>query len=317
VRRTIAVIAILFVVSFFSFMLIRLLPGDPVSNILGGYPRSADPAVYDHVYKAMGFDKSLIQQYFMWLNDLLHGNLKSYASDYTNPQPIMPTIRSSLIIDFELILISQIIALGLALPLALRSARRPNQLFDRSVSGSTFVLLAVPAFVLITILTQFFAVKLQIPGIGVSSWTAFSTDWIANLKSAILPSVVLAIGSFVVYFRVFRTDLITTYQEEFITMARSKGLSRRRITWRHAVRPSIVPLLGTIGISIPALIAGTFIVEFKLAIPGLGYQLVSAVQSKDYAMLQAIILIVASITVIFNFLIDLSFGFVDPRISRE
>jgi peptide/nickel transport system permease protein len=121
----------------------------------------------------------------------------------------------------------------------------------------------------------------------------------------------------VVYFRVFRTDLITTYQEEFITMARSKGLTRRRITWRHAVRPSIVPLLATIGISIPGLIAGTFIVEFYLSIPGLGFQLVSAVNAKDYLMLQTIIMIVASITVILNFFIDLSFGFVDPRISRE
>jgi peptide/nickel transport system permease protein len=316
IRRLIAVIAILFVVSFFSFMLIRLLPGDPVANIMG-YPRSADPALYDHLYHAMGFDKSLIQQYFTWLNQLIHGDLKSYVSDPYNPQPIMPTIWRALLIDFELVLISQILALGLALPLALKSARRPNRAFDRTVSGSTFVLLAVPAFVLITVFVEFFAVRLGIPGIGVNSWTAFSQDWAANIRAAILPATVLAIGGFVVYFRVFRTDLITTYQEEFITMARSKGLSRRRITWRHAVRPSIVPLLGTIGISVPALIAGTFIVEFKLAIPGMGLLLTESIMSKDYAQLQVIILIVAAITVIVNFLIDLSFGIVDPRISRE
>jgi peptide/nickel transport system permease protein len=145
----------------------------------------------------------------------------------------------------------------------------------------------------------------------------FSQDPVANLKSMVIPIIVAATGSFVVYFRVFRTDLISTYQEEFITMARSKGLKRRRITWRHAVRPSMVPLLSTIGINVPTLIAGLFIIDIKLGIPGLGEQLYVAVLGRNYLTIQTIVMVVATITVVFNFAIDLSFGFIDPRITRD
>jgi len=307
-------VAILFAVSVISFLLIRLVQGDPVANILG-YPRSADPELYDKLKHAMGLDQGIVQQYFTWLKDLFTGNLH-YYNNQVQPIAVWPVIKRALPVDFEIALLSQIVALAFAIPLGLRAARRPNAAFDRNTSGTTFVLLAVPVFVLLTYLINLI-VHTGITGVGPGSFVYWSQDHVANLKSLILPTIVVAVGSFVVYFRVFRTDLISTYQEEFITMARSKGLRRRRITWRHAVRPSVVPLLGTMGINIPALITGLFIVEAKLAIPGLGLQLIYAVEGKNYAMLQAIVMVSASITVVLNFFIDFSFGFIDPRISRD
>ena len=133
----------------------------------------------------------------------------------------------------------------------------------------------------------------------------------------ILPSLAITAGSIAVYYRLFRSDLISTLQEDFITMARSKGLSNRRIMWRHAFRPSSFSLLAASGVNIGALIAGTFIVEYLFAINGLGYSLVQAVEQRDYLVVQGISLVVAIVYVVLQFIIDFVFTLVDPRVTRE
>jgi peptide/nickel transport system permease protein len=156
-----------------------------------------------------------------------------------------------------------------------------------------------------------------VPHTGPASYVSLSANWITNLESLALPSIVLAIGSFVLYYRVLRSDLISTLQEEFITMARSKGISQRRIMWRHALRPSSVSLLGTAGVNIGGLLAGGFIVQYLLAIPGLGYQLIGAIGRSDYLVVQGIVLVVSVGVIVINFGFDLAISLIDPRISRE
>jgi peptide/nickel transport system permease protein len=133
----------------------------------------------------------------------------------------------------------------------------------------------------------------------------------------LLPSIVVAIGSIVLYYRLLRNDLISTLQEGFITMARSKGLSERRLLYRHALRPSSVSLLASAGINIGSLIAGTFVVEFLLQLPGLGYELVVAINQDDYLVVQGIVLVIAVAVVVLNVLVDFLFTVVDPRISLD
>jgi peptide/nickel transport system permease protein len=161
------------------------------------------------------------------------------------------------------------------------------------------------------------AIKLGVPHTGPSSYVSLTQDWIGNLESMALPSITLAIGSYVVYYRVLRSDLIATLQEEYITMARSKGISSRRIMWRHAFRPSTVALLGTAGVNIGGLLAGGFIVQFILAMPGLGYQLIAAIGRSDYLLVQGIVLVVSVGVILINFAFDFATNLVDPRISRE
>jgi peptide/nickel transport system permease protein len=161
------------------------------------------------------------------------------------------------------------------------------------------------------------AIKFGVPHTGPSSYISFSADWIGNLESMALPSITLAIGSYVVYYRVLRSDLIATLQEEYITMARSKGISTRRIMWRHAFRPSTVALCGTAGVNIGGLLAGGFIVQFILAIPGLGYQLIAAIGRSDYLVVQGIVLVVSVGVILINFAFDFATNLIDPRISRE
>ena len=176
--------------------------------------------------------------------------------------------------------------------------------------------MALPPFVIAPVLVLIFAVHWHVFP-GPASYVPLTQAFWSNIHTMLLPSIVLALGGIVVYFRLLRNDLISTLQEDFITMARSKGLSDRRIMWRHALRPSSISLLASAGVTIGSLIAGTFIVELLLQMPGLGYQLISAVNQDDYTVVQGITLFVAVAIVLINFIFDFLFTIVDPRIARE
>jgi peptide/nickel transport system permease protein len=304
-------IGVVFVITVGAFYLIHLLPGDPAAVILG---TGDSPANKAKLYKQLGLNKPVIEQYFVWIKNVLRGNL---GTSFITETSVWSTIKAALPIDVEIIIISQILAFAAAIPTAMRSARKPDGTLDRILSAGSFTLLSVPSFVLIVVLVLVVAIKLGVPHTGVSSYASFSSDWIVNLESLALPSVTLAIGSYVVYYRVLRSDLIATLQEEFITMARSKGISQRRIMWRHAFRPSSVSLLGTAGVNIGGLLAGGFIVQYLLAIPGLGFQLIGAIGRSDYLVVQGIVLVVSVGVIVINFAFDLAINIADPRISRE
>ena len=243
---------------------------------------------------------------------MFHGNL---GQSYLNHESVTHIVATGFPIDLELIIISQVIAFAVAIPLALVTSRRPNRALDNVSTTSTFGLLALPPFVIAPIMVAVFAVGLHwFPATG---YVPFSQDPAANLHDMILPSLAITAGSIAVYYRLLRSDLISTLQEDFITMARSKGLGNRSIMWRHAFRPSSFSLLAAAGVNIGALLAGTFIVEYLFAIDGLGYSLVQAVQQRDYLVVQGIALVVAIAYVVVQFIIDFLFTVVDPRVTRE
>ncbi len=304
-------IGVVFVITVGAFYLIHLLPGDPAAVILG---TGDSPANRVKLYKQLGLNRPIVEQYFVWIKNVLRGNL---GTSFISETSVWSTIKAALPIDVEIIVLSQILAFAFAIPTAMRSARKPDGYLDRILSASSFTLLSVPSFVLIVVLVLVIAIKLGVPHTGVSSYASFTSDWIANLESLALPALTLAIGSYVVYYRVLRSDLIATLQEEFITMARSKGISSRRIMWRHAFRPSSISLLGTAGVNIGGLLAGGFIVQYLLAIPGLGYQLIAAIGRSDYLVVQGIVLVVSVGVILINFAFDLAINIADPRISRE
>ena len=304
-------IGIVFIISVGSFYLIHLLPGNITTVIEGP---GASPANQAKLFRLLGLDRPIYQQYFVWLGNVFHGNL---GTSFISQESVASTIRTALPIDLEMIVISQVLAFAAAIPMAMRSARKPDGIVDRIFGAGSFTLLSVPPFIVIILLVLFVSIKLGVPHTGVSTYVSFGSDWITNLESMALPSITLAIGSFVVYFRVLRSDLIATLQEEFITMARSKGISQRRIMWRHAFRPSSVALLGAAGVNIGGLLAGGFVVQFLLAIPGLGYTLIAAINQNDYLLVQGIVFVVSVGVVLINFIFDFIINIVDPRISRE
>jgi peptide/nickel transport system permease protein len=309
-KRLVLLVIIIIFVSVATFFLVHLLPGNPATTILGP---NATPQNVAKVNNQLGLNKPLWQQYFIWMGHVFQGNL---GQSFTTHQTTTSIIRESFPIDLELIIFSQIIALALAFPMAMHASRRPNKLFDQASNSATFGLLALPPFVIAPVLVLIFAVHWHIFP-GPASYVPITQDFWSNIHTMLLPSIVLALGGIVVYYRLLRNDLISTLQEDFITMARSKGLSDRRIMWRHALRPSSISLLASVGVVISGLIAGTFIVELLLQMPGLGYQLVSSVNQDDYTVVQGITLFVAIAIVLINFIFDFLFTIVDPRIARE
>jgi peptide/nickel transport system permease protein len=308
IRRLLQLVVVAFIISVLVFLLVHLLPGDPSVIILGPNDTAHNRAV---LFQQLGLNKPLVQQYFTWLTAVFHGNL---GQSYLNHESVRHIISTGWPIDLELILISQVIAFGVAIPLALVTARRPNQPFDNVATTGTFGMLALPPFVIAPILVAVFAVGLHwFPATG---YVPFSQNPGTNLHDMILPSLAITAGSIAVYYRLFRSDLISTLQEDFITMARSKGMSSRRIMWRHAFRPSSFSLLAAAGVNIGALIAGTFIVEYLFALNGLGFSLVAAVNQRDYLVVQGITLVVAIVYVVLQFIIDFVFTVVDPRVTR-
>ena len=309
-KRLAALIVVLFFVTLGTFFLVHLLPGKPAVTILGPNATAHNIAV---VNGQLGLDKPLWQQYFVWLGHVFQGDL---GQSFVTHQSVVSTIANAFPIDVELIVISQIVAIAVAMPLAIAAARRPYKAVDTAATAGTFALLAMPPFVVAPLLVLVFSVDLHVFP-GPASYVPIGQSFWSNLHAMLLPSIVVAIGSIVLYYRLLRNDLISTLQAGFVTMARSKGLSERRLLYRHALRPSSVSLLASAGITIGSLVAGTFVVEFLLQLPGLGYELVVAINQDDYLVVQGIVLVIAVAVVVLNVLVDFLFTVVDPRISLD
>jgi peptide/nickel transport system permease protein len=306
--RLVQLVVISILISVLVFMLVHLLPGNPTLAILGPNDTRQAQAV---LLKQLGLNKPLPLQYWTWIRNILHGNL---GQSFLTHQTVANAIGVAVPIDLELIVVSQAIAFLLAIPLALAAALRPNRLFDRMATMSTFGMLALPTFVVAVVLVLLFAVKIHIfPATG---FNRLSQGIGPNLKSALLPSISLALGSVAIYYRLLRADLIATLQEDFVTMARAKGLSTPYILLRHALRPSSFSLLAGAGISIGSLFTGAFVVEVLFQLPGIGYQLVQAIDSRDYLVVQGMALVAAIAYVVINFGVDIIFTVLDPRIRR-
>jgi peptide/nickel transport system permease protein len=305
VRRLLLLIPVLLIVSFFAFYLINLLPGDPTVTILGP---NATAHARAQLRAQLGLNQPLLQRYFTWLWHALQGDL---GKSYINGQSVSQAISEHLPTTLELLVGANIIAVLLAVPLGVISATRPNGRFDQSSTGATFALLALPPFILGVLLVYLFAVHWKIfPATG---YIGLSQDPLQNLRDMVLPCITLGLGTTAVYMRVLRADMIATLQEDYITMAKAKGLSTARILARHAFRPSTFTLVTVGGLTVGALIGGAFIIEILFALPGIGSLTLNAIYGRDYLVVQGCVLVVTVGFVLVNFIVDLLYPFLDPR----
>jgi peptide/nickel transport system permease protein len=207
-----------------------------------------------------------------------------------------------------------VLALAVAIPLGTLSAYKAGSTVDRAITGTSFGLLSVPSFLMAILLILVFAETLGwLPATG---WTRLTNDPVENLRGAILPALALAIGEMAVYTRLLRADMISTLQQDSITMARAKGLPPSRILFRHALRPSSFSLITVVGLQIGAIISGAVLVETIFAVPGVGRLLVDSILQRDLIMVQGIALVVAASFVIVNLLVDVVYMLLDPRIRH-
>jgi len=320
--RILQFVLVLWLVATFTFLLIRLIPGDPVDVIVPTrrIPGSVAAERAKEVRRDLGLDKPFVVQYVKYLGNVATGDL---GRDYGSGRPVTDTLKTALPVSLQLMLYAQILALTFAIPLGVFTAYRAGTRADRAVNATAFGMLAMPNFVLGLLLAFIVGAELKwLPTSGYSpGWLdpLFSNrtmDLGPHIESMILPAFTLAVGQIAVYMRLLRSDMIATLQENFITMARSKGLSDRRILWRHALRPSSITLLTVAGLNVGTLIGGAVVIEVIFGLGGMGKAIVFALNQKQYVSLQSLILVLAALFVLVNFLVDALYTVVDPRIRR-
>jgi peptide/nickel transport system permease protein len=309
-KRAGRLLFVVLAVTFLATMFLSLLPGDIADIKCGG---QCTPDKVEQVREELGLNRPIIVRYAVWLRAALPPSFDLGKSDL-NGETVSTALTQRLPVTIELIILAQIIALGLAVPMGVISARRPNGLFDRFTTAVGFLFLAIPPFVIGLVLMSVFAVRLKwFPATGYVDLTENPAQ---NLRSFLLPALALALGELAAFSRLLRTDLMTTLQQDYIMMAKAKGLTSRRIMWRHAFRPSLFSLITVLGLRTGFLIGGALIVESVFAVNGIGRYAIVSINNRDYIPLQGAIVVIAVGYVAINFGVDLFYAVLDPRIRH-
>lgn len=309
VVKVVQLILVLFVVSLGTFSLTSLLPGDPAIAILGP---DQPPEAYAELRERLGLNDPFPIRYASWLGGVLTGDLGT--SLVTPFRGVDEMIAGALPVSIQLALMGLVVALAVAIPLAMVSARRPDGIIDRAISALTFGILAVPSFVAGLLLIALLVNQLRIfPRAG---WVSLAEDPVQNLYHAALPVLIIALAEIPVFTRVLRGDLTRTLQEDFVLSARAKGMPAWRIMVFDAFRPSSYSLITVIGLALASLIGSTVIVETLFSLPGMGSLVVNASYNGNVTVVQGAVLVIALCYVLINTGVDLLYAVIDPRIRR-
>lgn len=310
-RLVVRLAFVIFVVSLLSFWLLDAAPGDPATARVG---LNATPEVVAEARAELGLDDPFLVRYARWAGDALHGDLgESYRTPGTTTWSLLATALPNTVV---LLVYAQILALAIAVPLAVTAARRPGSRWDRATSALAFGFFALPTFVLGVYLSYFLAVRWGLLPAVATDLPGVFEDPVENVRQLALPSLTLGLTLVAVYLRLLRSDLISTLQQDYILLARARGLSDRRILWRHALRPSSMTLLTAVGLNTGHLIGGVVIIEVLFAINGMGRLTVNAVFASDYPVVQGAVLLFSLAFVLANFVVDVLYVAIDPRVRR-
>ena len=309
VRKAIRLLVVIVLVTGITFLMVDLMPGD-VAYLIAGQEASLEDV--RAIRQELGLDRPIAMRYLKWLSRVAGGDL---GHSYITREPVLDGIAARLPVTLELMLLAQVMALSLAIPCGIFCAYRQQSIVDRAIGSVAFATMSVPVFVMALILILVFALKLRwFPATG---FIPLSEGLWPNIRSLVLPAVSIAMVEWVTLMRVLRSDMIATLQEDYILMARSKGLPVAHILFRHALRPSVFTLITILGMQIGHLIGGALIVEVIFALPGIGRLLVGAIYGQDYMMVQGCVLLIAVVYGLANALVDLCYFILDPRIRRE
>ncbi len=309
-HRLMRLLATLFAVTFLTFSMVSLLPGDPVDVILGQVERT--PELEERVRSDLGLDRPFLARYASWLGDSLQGDL---GESYINGQEVNQLIKDRVPVTAQLAFMAIVMAVVAAVPIGVLGAYKQGKWQDTVSSAAVQVALSIPNFITAIFFVWIFSVKLGwLPN---SNWVRLGDGLVENLKRAIMPATALALTQMAIFSRLVRADMIATLQENYVLAARAKGLSNRYILMRHALRPSSLSLMTIIGINFGALLGGTVIIETLFAIPGLGFGLINAISRRDILVIQGITVFVATVYVVINTVVDLLYTVIDPRIRRS
>ncbi|MGH7391724.1 MAG: ABC transporter permease [Candidatus Rokuibacteriota bacterium] len=316
-RRLVLAIPLLIGITFVSFLVIHLAPGDPVEFQTGELSPESGAQAKQMLRELYGLDKPLHVQYWSWLTRLARFDFgRSFAPD---GRPVLDKIRERLPVTLALNVIELVIILLIAVPVGVLSATRQHSGFDKVTTIFVFVGFATPDFWLALLLMILFGVQLgwlPISGLRSLNWEYLSLwqqqwDFLSHL---ILPITVATFGGLAGFSRYMRQSMLEVIRQDYIQSARAKGLAERVVIGKHALRNAMLPIVTILGLSLPGLIGGSVIVESIFAIPGMGQLMVQSVFQRDYPVIMGNLVIVSTLTLVANLVADVAYGLVDPRI---
>ena len=305
-KRFFALVITLLVASLVIFLLMEILPGDPASIILGV---GAQEDTLLALRTEMGLDHSAPERYFHWISGILSGD---FGRSYTYDIPVSSLILERLSLSLPLALLAISLSTLLAIPIGVLAVANHKRIADTGIMGLAQLGVAVPNFWFAILLILFFSVKLGWYSAG--GFAGWEMGLAAALKSLTLPAIALALPQAAILARVTRSAVLETVREDFVRTARAKGLSRNAALWRHAVRNALIPVVTILGLQLSFLLAGTIIIENVFYLPGLGRLLFQAIAQRDLVVVKNIVILLAATVVTVNFLVDMFYVALDPRL---
>jgi peptide/nickel transport system permease protein len=313
-QRVLLLLPTLLGVTVIVFALLRLMPGGAVGALLGD---NATPQQAQALSHALGFDQPIWLQYLRWLGGVLHGDL---GNSLLNQAPVAHEIGVRIGWTFELGAFALLFSLLIALPIGILSAIRQDSFLDYLARSSAIAFLAVPSFWLATLLIVYGAIGIGLGGISLHFTPPLGreidADLASNLQLVIPPALILGMGLSGSVMRLTRTQMVEVMRQDYIRTAQAKGLKSWAVIARHALRNAFIPVITIIGLQIPVLVGGSVILEQIFSLPGMGNYLVNAVGQRDITAIQGVVLVSASLVIVSNLMVDLSYSVLDPRIRH-
>lgn len=306
ISRVLSSLFVLFVLSVLVFSMVRIIPGDPLAAFAD--PANPDPAALAALRSELGLDQPWITQYFVWLLGVVQGD---FGAAITVPGEVSDLIAARLPLSLGLAVLATIFGVVMGIPAGVLAATRWRRPSDHIVRGSSFVLLATPPFVLGTVLILINSLTLRLPLVG---YSGAASDPMRALGVLILPAFLIGLVLAAIIARYTRGTLLDTLGQDFVRTARAKGASSQRLVVRHALRNALIPVTTVVGIELAALVGGTVVIEAVFALPGMGSLLLTGIRASDYPIIQATVLLIGAVYVVINFIVDLIYPLIDPRV---
>lgn len=305
-KRLLIGLATLVVASLVVFSVMEILPGDPALLMLG---MNASPQALEALREQMGLNQPVVMRYLGWMAGLAVGD---FGRSFTYSSPVIDLIAERAVVSLPLALMALVLSTVIAIPVGLFAAARRGRTSDAISMGAAQIGVAVPNFWFALLLVYIFAVWLRwVPAGGFPGWSA--GIW-PGLKALILPSVALALPQAAILARVTRSAMLEVLGEDYIRTARAKGMPRRIVLWRHALRNAMIPVLTILGLQFAFLLAGTIIIENVFYLPGLGRLVFQAITQRDLIVVEGVVILLVASVIVVNLLVDLAYALVDPRL---
>ena len=309
-KLTTLIVSLLFA-SVLTFIAFQIIPGDSALNALG---MDATEEQLEEYREAMGLNKSIPVRYINWLKDALRGDF-GYSSQYQMQMKVSALIRDRLTVTLWLAVLSFFLIVVISIPLGILSARKKNGILDSFITLVTQVFMSIPSFFLGMLITLIFGIILRwfTPGNYISPGENFGIF----LRFMIFPAIAVAIPKIAMMVKFLRSSLLREMELDYVRTAKSKGMTNINILFRHILKNALIPVITFLAMMLADILAGTILVEQVFNLPGLGRLLVSSIANRDYAVVQAIVLYIASVVIIINFLVDIVYQWIDPSVRRE